>query len=62
MYLDTDGDGSYGHSHNEDLVEFGLARTTDFSHQHHRRFERLREHDEERDAGLWSARPGVEGY
>lgn len=62
VYLDTDGDGRYEHSFNEDLVELGLARTTSFSHEHRREFERLREQAEERGAGLWGACPDVEGY
>ena len=62
VYLDTDGDGHYEHSFNEDLVELGLARTTDFSHEHSREFERLREQAEDRGAGLWGACPEVEGY
>jgi membrane-bound metal-dependent hydrolase YbcI (DUF457 family) len=62
VYLDTDGDGHYEHSFNEDLIELGLARTTDFSHEHRREFERLREESEERAAGLWGACPDAEGY
>ncbi len=62
VYLDTDGDGRYEHSFNEDLVELGLARTTDFSHEHRREFERLREQTEERGAGLWGACPDVQSY
>jgi endonuclease YncB( thermonuclease family) len=55
VYLNTDRDGSYEHLFNEDLLELGLARTTDFSHEHRREFERLREDAEARDAGLWGA-------
>lgn len=62
VYLDADGDGSYEHSFNEDLVEFGFARTTDFSHGHRRKYERLKEEAEERGVGLWGACPGVENY
>lgn len=62
VYLDADGDGRYEHSFNEDLVELGLARTTDFSHEHRRQFERLREQAEERGAGLWGACPEVNRY
>ena len=62
VYLDTNGDGRYEHSFNDDLVELGLARTTDFSHEHRREFERLREQAEERRAGLWGACSRVEGY
>ncbi len=62
VYLDTDEDGSYEHSFNEDLVEFGLARTTSFSHEHRREYERLREEAEERGVGLWGTCPNVEGY
>ena len=55
VYLDTDRDGSYEHLFNEDLITLGLARTTTFSHEHSRQFERLREEAEARGAGLWSA-------
>jgi endonuclease YncB( thermonuclease family) len=55
VYLDTDRDGSYEHLFNEDLITLGLARTTTFSHEHSRQFERLREEAEERGAGLWGA-------
>jgi endonuclease YncB( thermonuclease family) len=61
IYLDTDGDGRYEHSFNEDLITLGLARTTDFSHEHRREFERAREEAEERGVGLWGACPNVEG-
>jgi endonuclease YncB( thermonuclease family)/membrane-bound metal-dependent hydrolase YbcI (DUF457 family) len=54
VYLDTDGDGSYGRLFNEDLIEQGFARTTTFAHTYRREFERLREEAEERGAGLWS--------
>lgn len=60
VYFDADGDGTYEHSFNEDLVQLGFARTTDFSHEHRREFERLREEAEERGAGLWGVCPGVE--
>lgn len=40
MWLDADGDGSYEYLYNEGLVELGFARTTDFSHEHRREFER----------------------
>ncbi len=59
VYLDTNKDGRYEHSFNEDLLELGLARTTDFSHEHRREYERMREASEERGAGLWSACPEV---
>jgi endonuclease YncB( thermonuclease family) len=62
VWLDTNGDGAYERSFNEDLVELGLARTTSFSHEHRREFERLREEAEERGAGLWGTCPEVEGY
>ena len=62
VYLDADGDGTYEHSYNEDLLELGLARTTDFSHEHRREFERLREGAEETGAGLWGVCARVEGY
>jgi endonuclease YncB( thermonuclease family) len=62
VYLDTDGDGEYEHLYNEDLIERGLARTTDFSHEHRREFERLREEAEERGAGLWGTCPAVDNY
>jgi endonuclease YncB( thermonuclease family) len=57
IYLDADGDGSYEHLFNEDLIILGLARTTTFSHTYRRRFERLREEAEKRGIGLWSACP-----
>ncbi|WP_119068743.1 metal-dependent hydrolase [Rubrobacter indicoceani] len=60
VYLDPDRDGTYTHSFNEDLLELGLARTTDFSHEHRREYERLREEAGERGAGLWGACPEVE--
>ena len=59
VYLDTDRDGSYEHLFNEDLITLGLARTTSFSHEHSRQFERLREDAESRDVGLWGACPDV---
>jgi endonuclease YncB( thermonuclease family) len=62
VYLDADGDVSYEHSFNEDLLRLGLARTTDFSHAHRREFERLREEAEERGAGMWGTCPSVNGY
>jgi inner membrane protein len=62
VYLDLDGDGSYDHLYNQDLVVLGLARTTDFSHEHRREFEHLREEAKDRGAGLWSVCPVVEGY
>ncbi len=43
VYLDANNDGRYEHSFNEDLLELGRARTTDFSHEHRREFERPRE-------------------
>jgi endonuclease YncB( thermonuclease family) len=55
VYLDTNSDGRYEHLFNEDLLELGLARTTTFSHEHRREFERLREEAEERGTGLWGA-------
>ena len=61
VYLDTDEDGSYEHLYNDDLIELGLARTTDFSHAHRRRFERIEDEAKERGAGLWSACPKADG-
>ena len=55
VYLDADRVGSYEHLFNEDLTTLGLARTTTFSHEHSRRFERLREEAQARGAGLWGA-------
>lgn len=37
------------------VIVKGLARTTTFSHEHRREFERLREEAEARDVGLWGA-------
>ena len=62
VYLDTNNDGRYEHSFNEDLITLGLARTTDFSHEHRREFERLREEAEDRGTGLWGSCPEVDGY
>jgi endonuclease YncB( thermonuclease family) len=62
VYLDPDEDGTYEHLFNEDLIVFGLARTTTFSHTYRRRFERLRQEAEERGTGLWSACPDVTSY
>jgi endonuclease YncB( thermonuclease family) len=62
VHYDADGDGSHERTFNGDLLELGLARTTDFSHEHRREYERLREQAEERGAGLWGACPGVQGY
>jgi hypothetical protein len=44
------------------IVALGLARTTSFSHERRREFERLREGAEERGAGLWGVCPRVDGY
>jgi membrane-bound metal-dependent hydrolase YbcI (DUF457 family) len=62
VYLDADSDGSYEYLFNEDLIELGLARTTDFSHTYRREFERLREEAEEQGAGLWGACPAVKKH
>ena len=62
VYLDANGDGEYEHLFNEDLIELGLARTTTFSHEYRREFERLREGAEERGAGLWSACPRADNF
>jgi endonuclease YncB( thermonuclease family) len=59
VYLNTNEDGSYEHLYNDDLIELGLARTTDFSHAHRREFERLQDEAKERGAGLWSACPEI---
>jgi endonuclease YncB( thermonuclease family) len=55
VYLDANSDGRYEHLFNEDLLELGFARTTTFSHEHRREFERLREEAKERGTGLWGA-------
>jgi hypothetical protein len=47
----ANGDGEYEDLFTKDLIELGLARTTTFSHEHSREFERLREEAEERGAG-----------
>ncbi len=57
IWLDTNRDGRYEHLFNEDLITLGLARTTTFSHEHRREFERSREEAEARGAGLWGACP-----
>ncbi len=62
-WLGACGEGRYECLYNEDPIELGLALTTDFSHEHRREFERLREEAEERGAaGLWGACPKVESY
>ncbi len=55
IWLDTNSDGRYEHLFNKDLIALGLARTTTFSHEYRREFERQREEAEARGAGLWSA-------
>jgi endonuclease YncB( thermonuclease family) len=62
VYLDSDGNGTYEHLFNEDLIVLGLARTTTFSHTYRRQFERLRQEAEERGAGLWDACPDAIRY
>jgi endonuclease YncB( thermonuclease family) len=62
VWLDADVDGSYEHLFNEDLLELGLARTTTFSHEHRREFERAMEEAKGEGAGLWGACPAVENY
>ena len=62
IWLDTNRDGRYEHLFNEDLIELGLARTTTFSHEYRREFERLREEAEARGAGLWSACPRADNF
>ena len=62
VWIDQDGDGSYEHLFNEDLITLGLARTTTFSHEHSRQFERLREEAQARGAGLWGACPEIQAY
>ena len=62
VWLDADGDGSYEHLYNEDLLELGFARTTDFSHEHRREFERELEEAREEGAGLWGACPEIDRY
>ncbi|QYJ15610.1 hypothetical protein Rxycam_01434 [Rubrobacter xylanophilus DSM 9941] len=60
VWIDADGDGEYERLFNEDLVEQGYARTTNFAHTYRREFERAREEAEERGAGLWSSCPEVD--
>jgi endonuclease YncB( thermonuclease family)/membrane-bound metal-dependent hydrolase YbcI (DUF457 family) len=62
IYLDTNNDGEYEHLFNEDLIELGLARTTDFSHAYRREFDRLREEAAEKGVGLWAVCPDIELY
>lgn len=45
-----------------DFVSRFAQVTTDFSHEHRREFERLKEEAEDRGAELWGACPEVEGY
>lgn len=53
VYIDQDGDGHYEHLFNEDLLRFGLARTTSFAHTYSRRFQTLEERARDDDVGLW---------
>ena len=54
-WLDTNHDGRYEHLFSEDLITLGFARTTTFSHEYRREFERLQEEAKARGVGLWGA-------
>jgi hypothetical protein len=53
----ANGDGEYDDLFNKDIIELGLPRTTTFSHEYRREFERLQEEAEPHDVGLWGACP-----
>jgi hypothetical protein len=60
--LHANGDGEYEDLFDKDPIEVGLARTTNFSHEHSREFERAREEAEARGAGLWSGCPRADSF
>jgi endonuclease YncB( thermonuclease family) len=55
VWIDQDGDGSFEHLLNEDLLRLGYARTTSFSHTYSRRFSAIEEEAREAGVGLWGA-------
>ncbi len=55
VWVDQDGDGSYEHLLNEDLLRLGYARTTSFAHTYSRRFLALEDEAREARIGLWGA-------
>ena len=55
VWVDQDGDGSFEHLLNEDLLRLGFARTTSFVHTYSRRFSALEEEAREAGVGLWGA-------
>lgn len=60
VYLDTDGDGSYEHLFNQDLLQLGLARTSTFPHTYSRRFSELEDQARAGNVGLWGACPDTD--
>lgn len=58
VWLDANGDGTYDHLYNEDLVQLGLARTTTFSHARRREFEREMQEARDEATGLWGTCSG----
>jgi len=55
VWLDGDGDGSFEHLLNEDLLRLGYARTTSFAHTYSRRFTALEDEAREAGVGIWGA-------
>ena len=55
VWVDQDGDGTFEHLLNEDLLRLGYARTTSFAHTYSRRFGALEEEAREAGVGLWGA-------
>ena len=54
-WIDQDGDGTYEHLFNEDLLRLGYARTTSFAHTYSRRFSALEDEAREAGVGLWGS-------
>ena len=57
VWIDQDGDGSYEHLFNEDLIRLGYARTTSIAHTYSHRFSALEDEAREAGVGLWSTCP-----
>ncbi len=57
VYTDDDGDGTYDHPFNEDLLRLGLARPTTFAHTYSRRYENIADAARDEDVGLWAKCP-----
>ncbi len=55
VWVDQDGDGTFEHLLNEDLLRLGYARTTSFAHTYSRSFSALEDEAREAGVGLWGA-------